>query len=109
MHICCDHPKDPMKKHDEIFRYIVDYKTCSDGNSPSIRKIGQACKMSTSMVVYYLDKLVDLELISIEEGKIHVRGGAWRYIPERLDTHVNWSIINNSFTNEAVPPSVDST
>ena len=28
---------------------------------------------------------------------------------ETLDMHVNWSIINVSFTNEAVPPSVDST
>lgn len=71
-----------MKKHEEIFQYIVDHKTLCDGNSPSIRMIGQACGIkSTSLVQYYLGKLIDLELIMIEDGKIHVYGGDWRLIP----------------------------
>ena len=53
---------------DDVLLYIIRYKQSHDGNSPSVREIGRACRItSTSHVFYYL---VKLEL----SGKIRLRG-----------------------------------
>lgn len=66
-----------------IYQYIIKFKMKYDGNSPSIREIAEDCNISsTSMVAYYLEKLVDQGLIEISDGlernKIMVKGGNWR-------------------------------
>lgn len=70
-------------KPEIVYRYIVEFKMLFDGNSPSIREIAEACDISsTSLVHYYLEKLVDRKLIMMSEGlahtKILVLGGNWR-------------------------------
>jgi len=70
-------------KSEIVYRYIISYKTKHDGNSPSIRLIARDCHISsTSLVAYYLDKLVSKGMIEIsddtESHKIMVKGGCWR-------------------------------
>jgi hypothetical protein len=69
-----------------IFAFIVSYKKSHDGNSPTFREIGGACGIgSTSMMLFYLNKLVKQGLIRRPEpeiGKrfatrIEVIGGKW--------------------------------
>lgn len=76
-----------LNKPEIIYRFIVEFKMKFDGNSPSIREISRACGISsTSMVNFYLEKLVDQGLIEISEGlernKILVKGGKWRLFDE---------------------------
>jgi SOS-response transcriptional repressor LexA len=77
------------KKHEIVYKYIVAYKCHYDGNSPSIREIGVACEISsTSMVWYYLQKLVVEGLIEMSENtarpRILVKGGVWRLYGENI-------------------------
>jgi SOS-response transcriptional repressor LexA len=70
-------------KPEIIYRFIISYKTKYDGNSPSIRQISRDCDISsTSMVTYYLNKLISKGMIEIsddtESHKIMVKGGVWR-------------------------------
>jgi len=69
-----------------VYDFIVTYKKEHDGNSPTIREIGEACRISsTSVVVYWLKRLEDQELIRRPEPefgnrysvKIEVVGGCW--------------------------------
>jgi SOS-response transcriptional repressor LexA len=71
---------------ERIYKYIVTYKRDHDGNSPTIREIMEECEISsTSMVVFYLNKLVGKGLIRRPEPlmgsrfttKIEVVGGKW--------------------------------
>ncbi len=68
-------------KERRVYDCIVDFKGSHDGNSPSIRFIGDDCDISsTSVVNYYLDQLQKKGLI--ERGKndarmITVVGGTW--------------------------------
>lgn len=76
-----------LNKPEIIYRFIVEFKMKFDGNSPSIREIAEDCNISsTSMVAYYLEKLVESGLIEMSEGlernKILVKGGEWRLINE---------------------------
>lgn len=69
---------------DRIFRFIVGYKESYDGNSPSLRKIGNAVGInSTAWVNYYLDRLEDEGRIIRRHdgttGQIEVVGGRWVY------------------------------
>jgi SOS-response transcriptional repressor LexA len=52
-------PVDPNNpKPQEVFNFIVKFKSENDGNSPSLEQIGLACDItSSSVVVFYLDKL----------------------------------------------------
>lgn len=78
-------PQNPRRA--AIYRYILAYKQSHDGNSPSIREIGQVMGIeSTSMVMYYLRQLEELDLILIESARsraIQVVGGAW--IPPEVE------------------------
>lgn len=50
-----------------ILKYIRDYKAGHDGQSPTIRQIGDATGItSTSMVHYYLKALEEMGLIALE-------------------------------------------
>lgn len=70
-------------KSEIVYHYIISYKTKYDGNSPSIRQISRDCNISsTSMVAYYLNKLISKGMIEISDdtvsNKIMVKGGRWR-------------------------------
>jgi SOS-response transcriptional repressor LexA len=69
-----------------VFDFIVAYKREHDGNSPTIREIMLACGISsTSMVVFYLNKLERRGIIRRPEpvfgaryaNGIEVVGGKW--------------------------------
>ena len=71
---------------ERVYRFIVAYKRGQDGNSPTIREIGEACGISsTSVVTYWLKRLVADGLIRRPEPiignryacKIEVVGGQW--------------------------------
>ncbi len=70
-----------------IFDFIVVYKCANDGNSPTIREIGQACGISsTSFVSNILARLERQGLIRLPKvcgvsRHIHVVGGQWSYHP----------------------------
>jgi repressor LexA len=47
-----------------VFEFIVGFKRAHDGISPSMREILEGCDISsTSLVNYYLERLVDKGLI----------------------------------------------
>jgi len=66
-----------------ILAYIIQYKRLHDGTSPSIREIGDACKIaSKSTVKYHLDELERTGRITTEfaiSRSIRVPGGEWIY------------------------------
>lgn len=72
-------PANPRRK--AIYEFIVDYKQDHDGNSPTVREIGEMLGIeSTSMVVYYLRQLEELDLILVGSARsraIQVVGGQW--------------------------------
>jgi SOS-response transcriptional repressor LexA len=83
--------KKPMVEH--VYDFIVSYKKSHDGNSPTIREIGEACGISsTSVVSYWLHRLESRGLIRRPEPtignrfatKIEVVGGKW-YQPHEAD------------------------
>ena len=65
-----------------VYAYIIKHKTENDGNSPTLRDIGNNIGIkSTSHVSYYINKLVDIGLIRrkpTRAGSIEVVGGEWR-------------------------------
>src|SRR5688500_17655062 len=65
----------------KIYKYIVKFKLGHNGNSPSIRDIGTAFGMHTSVVRYHLGRLESIGLIECgakgESRMINVVGGAW--------------------------------
>ena len=64
-----------------IFSFVVAHKRRHDGNSPSFRQIRRACNISsTSMVSFYLDKLVEEGRITLDTGArlISVVGAEWK-------------------------------
>ncbi len=73
----------PPKKNEDrvmaIYRFIIFHKMKYDGNSPTIREIMAACRISsTSMVRFYLGRLEDKGKIKLENHRILVTGGRWR-------------------------------
>jgi SOS-response transcriptional repressor LexA len=67
-------------KYNQIYDYIVAFKKAHDGNSPTIREIGDAVGVSsTSQANHYLDVMVKLGMIT-RDGKfrmIGIPGGVW--------------------------------
>lgn len=73
------------KKFDlEVFQFIVTYKRSHDGNSPTLREIGDTFGLhSTSYIDYILKKLERnglIELSRVRARQIVVVGGVWNYI-----------------------------
>ncbi len=72
-------------REQEVFDFIIEYKTSNDGNSPTIREIMRATSCtSTSVVNYYLNRLhYDYGLITRprenRQRSITVIGGKWTY------------------------------
>jgi SOS-response transcriptional repressor LexA len=70
----------PVRKQESIYAFILRYKAAHDGNSPSIREIGRACRVySTSHVHYCLVRLEMDGKIKLVRGarSIEVIGGVW--------------------------------
>ena len=66
---------------EEVLNYIIAYKTANDGNSPTMREIMRACRVSsTSLVSYILRDLQDAKKIRVVDGSrgIMVTGGSWK-------------------------------
>lgn len=60
--------KRSKKDYMEVYQFIIDYKRDNDGNSPSYREIGEACKISSSSnVKHAIDRLIEI-------GKIEFSG-----------------------------------
>ena len=74
-----------MRTVDRVFEFIVRYKKIHDGNSPTIREIGDMCGISsTSVVSFHLDMLVKDGLIRRDDlltRSIEVVGGKWKDSP----------------------------
>lgn len=72
-----------LHRHDPntVLQYIIHYKILHDGNSPTFRDIGAACRIpSTSNVSLILKKLVQQGRINIlpgHPGTIMVIGAKW--------------------------------
>jgi hypothetical protein len=69
-----------MKRSELVYDFICDFKRDHDGNSPSFREIGRGCSISsTSLVNYYLNKLIDQErvYVDLDTRKIVVCGAQW--------------------------------
>jgi hypothetical protein len=73
---------------ERIYRFLKLHKSEHDGNSPTFREIMQGCGIpSTSMVLFYLNKLERQGLIRRPEpkvgnrfaGRIEIVGGHWDY------------------------------
>lgn len=65
-----------------IFEFILNYKYLHDGNSPTVREIGEKMGIkSTSMVLYYLSRLEEHHLIYNRKFNkaryIEVVGATW--------------------------------
>ena len=73
----------PQNKLVQMFNFIVSWKTKNDGNSPTIRDIGEFMGIdSTSHISYLLRKLEELGMIELEDHSaraIKVVGGKWTY------------------------------
>ena len=72
-------------KTEIVYQFILSFKAQYDGNSPTIREIAGGCGISsTSMVEYYLDKLVKDGRIILTKAsgsrKMLVRDGCWTII-----------------------------
>jgi SOS-response transcriptional repressor LexA len=68
-----------------VLDYIIAYKIAHDGNSPTLREIMIACRVtSTSNMSYILADLAKTGQIVINPGSrgIEVIGGRWSYTPE---------------------------
>jgi hypothetical protein len=72
-----------------VYVFIVEFKRQHDGNSPTIREIMTACKVSSSsMVFFYLNQLAAFGLIQRPEPQVGTRqaanievvGGKWIFI-----------------------------
>lgn len=77
-------PRDISPKAKVVYNFILTYKAEHDGNSPSIREIVVGTGItSTSVVSYYLDRLVEHNMITVDfdaPGKarnITIPGGRW--------------------------------
>lgn len=74
-----------------VLRFIVSYKCAHDGNSPSLREIGdQIGVQSTSLLDYYLKELETAGYIRPRKlwqaRQIHLVGGEYRWQnPEAAD------------------------
>jgi SOS-response transcriptional repressor LexA len=65
-------------KKDEVYDFIVEYKTKHEGNSPSFAEIMEGCQLnSTSQVNYYLDQLEIEGRIRRDGVKSIYIGGKW--------------------------------
>ncbi len=75
-----------MRRHDlnQLFNFIVGFKSEHDGNSPTIREIMVGCDIpSTSVCSYNLRLLAKSGRIRLFEGvhasRIEVVGGHWSH------------------------------
>ena len=65
-----------------VYRYILAFKAANDGNSPTVRQIGDACNItSTAVVRYYLNRLIEAGRIEMPlrgaSRMIVVPGATW--------------------------------
>ena len=73
----------PIYDIQQIFNWIVEYKTQHDGNSPTHRELMRACHMSSlSVVAYTLRRLERAGKITLagqraQTRRIVVIGGEW--------------------------------
>jgi SOS-response transcriptional repressor LexA len=73
---------------ERLLKFICEYKRAHDGNSPTMREMMAACRISsTSMVDYYLRRLENGGHIRRggkgKSAAIEVMGGRWLFIPNR--------------------------
>jgi SOS-response transcriptional repressor LexA len=77
----------PRSQHEpeQLFRFIVDFKSEHDGNSPTIREIMQACGITSTSVCSYNLKLlarsgrIRLCRDGVRASRIEVVGGHWSH------------------------------
>ncbi len=75
--------KKTSPKYQEVYDYLIAFKAANQGNSPTIREIGDACKVSsTSVIRYYLDGLIKAGLITRDKKGhrnlfIKIPGARW--------------------------------
>ena len=99
-------PERTIRAHDQehdlqtAFAFIISYKHANDGNSPTIREIGQACGISStsfvSNILYRLEHqgLIRLPKIVGVSRHIHVVGGQWTYAPKERQKEGSDAICN---------------
>lgn len=84
-------PKRPYRHHDPqaVFDFIVAYKRANDGNSPSIREIGEQFEASTSAVHNVLGRIEKRGLIKYNHATARglvVIGGEWKFSHAQKET-----------------------
>lgn len=67
----------------EVFDFIVAYKRSHDGNSPTLREIGERVNASTSVVSSHITKLIEtgkLVKSGLKDSRnVEVVGARWIY------------------------------
>lgn len=87
------------KRHEpqDVYRYIVEYKTRRNGNSPSLLDICAACDIASKSTARYLVRRLELaERIRITSRRgqplaIEVPGSLWIAPPEPGGLPVDWN------------------
>ena len=62
-----------------ILHYIMDYKKAHDGNSPTLRLIGEGCYLSPTAVFFRLQTMKETGMLKNVYGIETVKG---RWLPE---------------------------
>lgn len=88
----------PIKIHSQdrrerLFRFIVDYKSAHDGNSPDLREMCLGIGLSptnTSVVSWHLRALERERRLKLSDNKarsVEIVGGQWFYEPDLMPEH----------------------
>lgn len=67
---------------ERVFTFLIEYKHEHDGNTPTLKEIGEACCLSISTVYYHL-LVLELENRIQRTGErlrnIEIVGGEWNF------------------------------
>jgi hypothetical protein len=73
-------PKHDLSTREMVLRFLIAYKGCHDGNTPSTREIADGCTISTSTVRYHLTWLClegRLRIRSQRPLQVELSAGTW--------------------------------
>ncbi len=71
----------PCPGQDRVLRYIIDYKVCNDGNSPSYTQIARGVGIARSTVYMHIKHLSERGKLVCDwdQGVVKLVGG--QYVP----------------------------
>ena len=75
-----------MTDRDNVFDFVCEHKYAHDGNSPSLREIGEACGIPLHIASTHLKSLASEGSIIVPPGQrnIEIVGAKWTFTPEEI-------------------------